>query len=254
MDAFKTRLTQYVTIAGEVTDTLAAVAESEESVEAGLDIVRAGSAARKIHIIQSGWAARYRMIEDGRRQIVNFMLPGDVFDLQALGDLDADHSVAAVTNVDVTSFDAARFLSALRRSGDVASAFWWTAVQEESILREQVVRVGRLSARERIGHMLLELRRRWGGAMGESVLDLPLPLTRTDLADALGLTPIHVSRTMSQLKQDGMIKETRDSIRILDRDRLARLSQFDPDYLHIRKLAFADRQSSESQRELAGTK
>lgn len=254
MDAFKTRLTQYVSIADQVTDTLAAVADSEDTAEAGSDIVRAGSAARRIYIIQSGWAARYRMLEDGRRQIVNFMLPGDIFDLQALGDLDADHSVAAVTDVDVTNFDATRFLSALRHSGDVASAFWWTAVQEESILREQVVRVGRLSARERIGHLLLELRRRWGGAIGESVLDLPLPLTRTDLADALGLTPIHVSRTMSQLKQDWMIEETRVSIRILDHDRLARLSQFDPDYLHIRKLAFSDADGASPQRELASTK
>lgn len=250
MDAFKKRLEQYVSIAGDVTDALAAVVDSEDTVEAGSDIVRAGDTARRIHIIQSGWAARYRMIEDGRRQIVNFMLPGDVFDLQALGDLDADHSVAAITDVEMTSFDASQFLSALRRSGDVSSAFWWTAVQEESILREQVVRVGRLSARERIGHMLLELRRRWSGAMSESVEDMPLPLTRTDIADALGLTPIHVSRTMSHLKQSDLIEESRVSIRILDRDRLARLCQFDPDYLHIRKLTFSDLKDMLSEGEL----
>ena len=103
-------------------------------------------------------------------------------------------------------------------------------------LREQIVRIGRRSARERIGHLLLELHRRYVGATGKDLDRLTMPLTRADIADALGLTPVHVSRTMSAMRRSGLISEERGSITLEDKDRLARLSHFDIDYLHLKKL------------------
>ena len=233
MDALTNRLALYVITAGQVTDLIRGLSPSLHSFPAGSDIVRAGTRLTRLYIIQSGWAIRYRTMEDGRRQIMNFMLPGDVFDLQAFGELEADHSVAAINNVTVSAIEADAFRKALEECSEAATAFWWAMVQEESILREQIVRVGRLSARERIGHLLLELQRRLGAALGEDPMDLGLPLTRTHLADALGLTPVHVSRMVSALKRDRLIEEDRVFLRILDRKRLAALSQFDPDCVHI---------------------
>jgi DNA-binding transcriptional ArsR family regulator len=89
--------------------------------------------------------------------------------------------------------------------------------------------------------------------MGGSEVHLPMPLTRTDMADALGLTPVHVSRTMSALRRAGLIDESRGQITILDRDRLTALSQFDTDYLHMRKLDFAA-QPELAERALNGTR
>lgn len=237
MGVFKRRLGQYVTISDEAWTEFDALERQEQHFLPGDDLVHAGDEIRNVFIIQEGWAIRYRLLEDGRRQIVNFMLPGDVFDLQSLADLKADHSVTAITHCRVSVIPSALFVSMLKQSARLASAFWWSAVQEESILREQIVRIGRRSARERIGHLLLELHRRFVGATGEEADRLTVPLTRTDIADALGLTPVHVSRTMSAMRRAGLIAEHRGGeITILDRERLAKLSLFDTDYLHLKKL------------------
>ncbi|GGB62262.1 Crp/Fnr family transcriptional regulator [Henriciella pelagia] len=236
MQVFRNKLSQYVRLADDAWLPIKELDQRTETFEAGEDLIVAGQDANEIFILQTGWALRYRLLEDGRRQIVNFMLPGDVFDLQSLADLQADHTVTAITDCDVTVIPARPFVRMLRDSTRIAAAFWWAAVQEESILREQIVRIGRRSARERIGHMLLELHRRYAGATGEETDELVMPVTRADIADALGLTPVHVSRTMSAMRRSGLIAEERGSIKLLDRARLARLSHFDTDYLHLKKL------------------
>ncbi|MEO0871594.1 MAG: Crp/Fnr family transcriptional regulator [Pseudomonadota bacterium] len=236
MDAFTNRLGQYVSTAQDVSASIRGLNPTLQNFKAGTDIVRAGDPTGTLFVIQNGWAIRYREIDDGRRQILNFMLPGDIFDLQALGDLKADHSVAALDDVEVWVFSARDFLSGLKQSGPVATAFWWSAVQEESILREQIVRIGQLSAKERIGHLLLELQRRLSIVLGVETLLLRLPVTRSDIGDALGLTPVHVSRTISGMKRMELIEEDRSSLRIINRDKLREMSKFDPDYLHISRL------------------
>lgn len=243
MQAFRNRLSQYVSIdiADDVCETIDKLNPRTRDVSPHEDIVSVGDVTDRLFINSEGWAIRHRTLEDGRRQIVNFMLPGDIFDLQALSGLEADHNVTTVTRTRVLEVDAAAFLEALKADGHCASAFWWAAVQEESILREQIVRIGRRTARERIAHLLLELHRRLTGALGGKDDSLLLPITRSDLADALGLTPVHVSRTMSWLHKNGLIEQKRGAVAITDRKRLARLAQFDDDYLHLRKLNLSPR-------------
>ncbi|KCZ65375.1 hypothetical protein HY36_03015 [Hyphomonas atlantica] len=238
MDAFRNRLSRYVTLPPDVWERFDHLDLRSRVFHANEDIIRVGEKPRNMYFVKDGWAIRYRTLDDGRRQIVNFMLPGDVFDLQVVAGVEADHSVTALTRMAVQAVSAEQFIHCLRSNADIASAFWWASVQEESILREQIVRIGRRSAKERIAHLLLELQRRMHAAMGGSEVHLPMPLTRTDMADALGLTPVHVSRTMSALRRAGLIDESRGQITILDRDRLTALSQFDTDYLHMRKLDF----------------
>lgn len=256
MSVFKKRLGQYVTLDNEEWAPFDALDQQEQVYLAGDDIVRAGDEIRHVFIVMEGWAIRYRLLEDGRRQIVNFMLPGDVFDLQSLADLKADHSLTAITECQMLVIESNIFVDMLQRSASLASAFWWSAVQEESILREQIVRIGRRSARERIGHLLLELQRRFVGATGMDVERLTVPLTRADIADALGLTPVHVSRTMSAMRRADLITEGRGGeITIVDRNKLARLSHFDTDYLHLKKLHISSgrrvREAGEAQQGLA---
>lgn len=237
MEVFRNRFAQYVDLADEAWSPFLDLDKRCETFDAGEDLIVAGEEANEIFILREGWALRYRLLEDGRRQIVNFMLPGDVFDLQSLADLTADHTVSAITDCEVDVIPSRPFVSMLRNSPRLAAAFWWSAVQEESILREQIVRIGRRSARERIGHMLLELHRRYVGATGKQTNSLVMPVTRSDIADALGLTPVHVSRTMSAMRRSGLISEERGSIVLEDRERLARLSHFDTEYLHLKKLS-----------------
>lgn len=206
--------------------------------ESGREIVSEGETVDFVFIIESGWAIRFDLLEDGRRQILNFMLPGDCFDMMSLTSAQSDHSVSAATNLTLRRLKASDFLSAIRQEPSLAAAFWWVAVQEESILREQIIRVGRRSAKERVGHLILELNRRVAATSGKLENFLYLPVPQSLLADMLGLSVVHISRTLTKLKAEKLISTTSDGVQILDRERLEKISNFDSRYLHLEKLKF----------------
>jgi CRP-like cAMP-binding protein len=198
-----------------------------------VNIVTAGQKMTDTLVMRKGWAIRYKELEDGRRQILNVLLPGDIFDLQVLVAAEADHNVMSVTNVTVFSVKPAVMRKILAESGTLTMAFWWTQVQEEAFLREQIVRNGRQTARERIGSFLLELHRRAQIVDEAGEHGFKLPLTQTHIADALGLTPIHTNRVLQQLSREGYIERDRSWILFRNADALAELCEFDPSYFHL---------------------
>ncbi len=233
MKALIARIAGYSDIADQDFAPLKQAAVERVHFPRGATIISAGEDPTHVFVVSKGWALRYRTLSDGRRQIVNVMLPGDCFDLQALIATKADHSVEALTNVELLRLKSYDFLGAIKANAGLATAFWWAAVQEESILREQIVRLGRRSGRERLAHILLELRRRLlhaGQEMGDT---LTLPMSREVLADLLGLSSVHVSRSVSALRQAGLIRTSNGSIQLLDIEGLTEVGQFDPSYLHI---------------------
>lgn len=201
--------------------------------QAGQVIVAAGERLNEVFVVEEGWAIRYRILDDGRRQIVNFMVPGDCFDLQAIVGAHADHHVSALTPVRLRLISGSLFLNAVRQSAALATVFWWSAVQEESILREHIVRIGRRTARQRCAHMLVELHRRLKMAGLADKDACVLPLTRDVMADALGLSPVHVSRSIANLRGRKMIETTRGAIRLRDVNGLAEIGEFNARYLHL---------------------
>lgn len=232
MHALLTRLKSY----NAAQDDLSGLAESAiftlHSEERGVILIETGAPLDHVFVVASGWAIRHRTLEDGRRQIVNVMLPGDCFDLQALAARYADHTVEAITPMEIHRAPTPAFLKMVHGNGRLAAAFWWTAIQEDSVLREQIVRVGRRSGRERLAHLILELQRRLemaGAPISDSV---PLPLTRDMLGDFLGLSRVHVTRSMGALRRMGLIGNVNGSVHILKQNKLIDLAQFDDDYLH----------------------
>jgi CRP-like cAMP-binding protein len=201
----------------------------------GQALVTAGEKLADVFFIEEGWAMRYRILDDGRRQIVNFMTPGDCFDLQAAVAASADHYVSALTTVRIRVVSAAQFLAAMSANASLATAFWWAAVQEESILREHIVRIGRRSARQRCAHLFVELNRRLRMAGLSPSECETLPLTRDVMADSLGLSAVHVSRSIASLRGKKLIETTRGAIRLLDLQGLAELSEFNARYLHLQE-------------------
>ncbi|MGE3303811.1 MAG: Crp/Fnr family transcriptional regulator [Hyphomonadaceae bacterium] len=199
----------------------------------GQIIVPAGERLREVFVVEKGWAIRYRILDDGGRQIVNFMLPGDCFDLQAIVGAQADHHVSALTQVTLRTVAAPHFLAAMQTNAQLATAFWWSAVQEESTLREHIVRIGRRTSRQRCAHLLMELHRRLTMA-GVPVEEREvLPLTRDVMADTLGLSAVHVSRSIAYLRGRKLIDTTRGAIRIRDAAGLAEVGEFNARYLHV---------------------
>lgn len=205
----------------------------EKRFARGAEIIDAGQQLDSVLIVKQGWAIRYKTLDDGRRQVLNVLLPGDMFDLQVLVAAEADHSVMAVTELETLSITPTVFRDILTQSGKLTLAFWWMQVQEEAFLREQIVRNGQHSARERIGHFLLELHRRVQIVDKGTRDGFRLPLTQTVIADALGLTPIHTNRVLRQLERDNLIERDGGWVVFKDSEKLAEICDFDMGYFHL---------------------
>lgn len=233
MDAFFTRLEHYAEVTRAARSRFETARHQTRQLLPRNDLIRQGDRLARIYVLEQGWAIRKRVLEDGRRQILNFLLPGDVFDLQALIDSTADHGIETITPCCVRSYETSEFVGAVSTDLTILSSLWWAMVQEEAILREQIVRVGRMTAIERIAHLILELQRRAviAGLAGPT-RQLALPITRSQIADALGLSPVHVSRTITVMRRMGLIA-TDHVLEILDIESLVAVAGFDDHYLHL---------------------
>lgn len=202
---------------------------------AGEDLVREGERPTESCLLLSGILCRYKTVFDGRRQILSFHLPGEIPDLQSLYLERMDHSLGAITPVRV-GFIAHHVIDALyKERPTLGAAMWRATLVDASIFREWLAGVGRRSAAQRMAHLFCELclRMRMLGLAHDG--EFEMPLTQPELADALGLTPVHVSRTLTLLRAEGLVELKERKIAILDWKALAAFADFDPTYLHYRK-------------------
>tara|TARA_B100001179_G_scaffold233150_1_gene229654 strand:- start:6669 stop:7415 length:747 start_codon:yes stop_codon:yes gene_type:complete len=177
--------------------------------------------------ILEGVFIRFRSLEDGRRQIVNFMFPGDLIGLQAAFDNPANHSVEALTSARVCRFDRADFVRLIQESPRLGYDVTWLAAKEETALENHIVSLGQRSARERVIFLAIWLIDR-AQATGVAADDnrLPLSLTQSQVADMLGLSLVHTNRTMRALQLDGLVQWGQKEICIPDMDKAAELVGF----------------------------
>jgi CRP-like cAMP-binding protein len=201
------------------------------SSPAGSLLVSERQSESDAHLLLSGWAFRFRVFEDGRRQISRLFLPGDFIGLDSRLLGIPEQPIAALTNVELAKFNVHGFVERLRASQGLWLSVLWSDTRDRMIADERVASIGRRSAYQRLAHMCLELYMRLemiGAASDGAFLS---PLTQDHLADLLGLTSIHVNRTLRQLKRDKLIAVQGRTVRLLLRDRLAAIADFDPRYL-----------------------
>jgi CRP-like cAMP-binding protein len=189
-------------------------------------------------MILSGFAMRHKLIGDGLRQIVSIHFRGDFVDLHnsLLGS--ADHNVQMMTTGRALFIPREAIERIAFERPRIGRAMWIDTIVDASIHREWVANIGRRDARERIAHLLCEIALRFevAGLGGRSSFDLPM--TQEEIADATGLTPVHVNRTIRALEGEGLIDRlTPRSISIGDWDRLAAVGDFSSDYLHLKDSA-----------------
>ncbi|MFA9200628.1 MAG: Crp/Fnr family transcriptional regulator [Cypionkella sp.] len=197
------------------------------------DIVREGDNPTVVRLVVEGWACRYKDLPDGRRQIVGFFIPGDFCDLNVYILQAMDHSIGAITPVKYLAIPPEMLESLTEARPRVAQALLWHELVNNSIQREWLLNIGARSALERMAHLLVELfvrLRAIGKAEGNSC---HFPLIQSDLADATGITPVHVNRTLQELRREGLIELRAKRLKILDFERLMRLAMFNPNYLHL---------------------
>ena len=206
------------------------------SVAAGNEIVHDGEASVQTYVVKEGWAIRFKTLSDGRRQVIGFALPGDFIGLFSGLFAVADHSVAALTDLEVHPIEPAGLVATFGTCPRLGAAIGWTAGRDVALLCEQVTRVGRRSAYERTGHLIVELLHRLRLVGEAEANSFTLPLTQEILADTLGLSVVHVNRTLRRLRENGLLYVNRDRVVISDLDRLVKVADFSPHYLAAQPL------------------
>lgn len=231
--ALARKLSLFLQLKPEDHSYLAGICNERQAVGPHKDIVCEGDVPSSMFVLEEGIAVRYRVMSNGQRQILGFMLPGDLCDLNVFLLRSMDHSVAALNEVRISRIRRKDVLATYFERPRIAAALWWSALQAESIARERIVALGKRQARGRIAYLFFDIywRMRSIGLAKDDLL--LLPLTQVEIADTLGLTPVHVNRVLKTLTDDGLIRKTRESVKLLDPAALQREADMDDHYLHL---------------------
>jgi CRP-like cAMP-binding protein len=204
-------------------------------VAPGQPLVRAHTTLSESILLFEGLACRYKDLAGGERQIMEMHVPGDFVDLHGFLLKQLDHTVGALTPVRYAAVphDALRRIT--ETQPHLVRILWFSTLIDAAIHREQIVSVGRRTALSRIAHLLCELyvRLRIVGLADEN--GYALPLTQADVADATGLTSVHVNRMLRKLRNDELLTFRNGRVTIHDWDGLQRVAEFDPTYLHLER-------------------
>jgi len=198
------------------------------------NLIREGDRPDHVLLMIEGWAARYKLLPDGGRQITAFLIPGDFCDLHVtvLGEM--DHGITTLTRSKVAFIPRAK-IDLLTERPSLTKAFWWATLVDSAVLRAWIVNVGRRDAAEAIGHLFCELYVRMKNVGLVNGRRFELPLTQEEIADGLGLTSVHVNRVLQRMRSDELISLHHGMLTILDYERLAQASGFNANYLHIQR-------------------
>lgn len=202
-------------------------------VDEGDEFIREGAQPQESCVLIDGFACRYKVAGGGQRQILSFNLPGDAPDLHSLYLSRADHGIVAMTPARIGFIPHRELLALKRLHHDLSEAFWKSALIQASILHETIVNIGRRTAIQRMAHMFCEIYVRLQHNGQADRRSFRLPLSQAALGEVVGLSCVHVNRTLQQLRREGLIESKGRHHTIRDWDRLRRVGDFDAAYLHL---------------------
>ena len=201
--------------------------------DAHQDIIVEGDPPRNMNIVLSGWACRYKQLEDGRRQIISLFLPGDFCDYNGFILREMDHSIGTLTPVMVAEVSRETLESITFAHPRITQALWWETLVNFAIQREWTVNLGQREALERVPHLLCEIFIRLRGVGLTSGSTCDFPITQGELGEATGLTSVHVNRTLQDLRASNLIVLRDKTLTIPDLKTLMAAAFFNPNYLHM---------------------
>ncbi len=201
---------------------------------AGTDLIREGDRPDSVHVLLEGWAFRYKLLPDGGRQIMAYLIPGDLCDIHIFILKRMDHSIGLLSDSQIGLVPETAMIDVMDRYPRIARALFWSTLVDEATLREWLVNTLRREPFERLAHLFCEmwLRMRTVGLVKEGNM-FDLPLTQAELGDTMGLNAVTVNRMLQRLRAEGLIMLKGGHLTILDIDRLRVISGFDPNYLHL---------------------
>ena len=227
---------------GEIAAIKAATARTR-TYRAKQDLIREGDEPGPVFIILEGWACRYKILPGGTRQIMAFLMPGDACDLHMNMLTAMDHGIQAVTSAQVATISRVEMDRMMLDHPAIGRAMYIAQLIDEGTMRAWIVSMGRRSSIERVAHLICELYLRMRNIGRSPGGNFALPLSQIVLADALGMTPVHINRVLRELREAGAMALKRGNLEIIDPVKLVQIAGFDENYLH-RRIGQSVRQSS----------
>jgi CRP-like cAMP-binding protein len=227
------KMQHLVPLTADEEEVLASVCSESHDVTAGQDVVRDGERPRNCHLLMSGTVCRYKALDGGRRQILSLQFPGDILDAQSflLGAM--DHSISALTRCRIGVIPHTTMVEITEGYPRLGRAIWTDMLVDAAALRQWIANIGHRNAHGRIAHLICEIYVRSEAVGLAEDRQVEWPMTQGDLADAVGISPVHVNRTLQQLRSEGLIALKSKTLHILDFEGLKRAGEFDPEYLHL---------------------
>jgi CRP-like cAMP-binding protein len=208
----------------------------------GKIILPEGTKVQNILLVLTGLAARAKTLANGNVQIMALLVPGDLCDVEVFVLEAMDHDIIAIADTTCVLIPADEMEHLLTESGRLTKAMWWSTMVDSAILREWIVDHGSRDSRERIAHLICEMLIRYRVVGGTTDDAFPFPLTQEELAQATGMTPIHVNRMLQQLRVEGLIELRNKVLTVLEPKRLMEVGQYEPNYLHLIRTEKGDRE------------
>jgi CRP-like cAMP-binding protein len=223
-----TRLSRYVALTEpEVADLLAAF-ERRLSMKKARDVILEGYESHKLHVAVSGFAARYKLLANGKRQIISIVLPGDIIGMPSIFFKSPRYSVSTISDMTVDVIGLQKFLNICRKTPSLAIGMLWYSEEELANYADRIVDLGRRSPLERVAHFVLELHARLHSTGRATERSFDMPVSQEIIGDLLGLSAPHVNRMLHQLKAERLISTDRRRVTLEDRQGLQLLAQFEP--------------------------
>jgi len=226
------KLEQFQELSAEDKHALEAAAGETVTYGPKQDVIHQGDRPDHVHLLLEGWACRYKIMRNGDRQIMAYLIPGDLCDVHVTLLDRMDHSFGALSACRILTFPRQSLADLMQVNGRLLRALWWSTLVDEAILREWLVNVASRPSEKRLGHLICEMIHRAKAVGLTDDHSFELPVTQEELADTMGMTPVHMNRCFQTLRGQGLITTDGRRIIIDDLERLMAFSEFDPMYLH----------------------
>lgn len=209
------------------------LSDNPRDYKGGHVLIREGDRPENVFLLVEGWGCRFKIMPEGGRQIMAYLVPGDLCDIHIFILKTMDHGIGLLGDAKVAAIQKSVMLDLLRSRPAVAQALFWATLVDEATLREWVVNLGQRSAYERIAHLFCEMYLRMCQVGLVSGNRFSLPLTQEELGNTTGLSSVHVNRVVQRMRGEGLIALAGRQLDILDAGRLRMIAGFNPNYLHL---------------------
>jgi CRP-like cAMP-binding protein len=226
------KLNRFLALSRQELTCLAEMQANPVTVKRGRQLTQEGQTGHKAFVLQAGWACSYKLLPDGARQIISFPIAGDIVGLRSVLLRTADHSFSALTDAVVSPVEGTHIMRCVTEFPRLGAALLWAASRDEAMVVEHLVSIGRRNAIERMAHFFMELAERLTLIGHATETEFKCPLSQFVLADALGLTAIHINRTLRHLRERRLLTLRRGTVVIHDLAALRKLAGFQGGYLN----------------------